>query len=186
MKVIDILKNATILLGLDNEKSILDSTTEDAQTSANENENIKKLFNLFKFSIQEFCSNYTPISNTTTISSNGKKIAMSSILNCLQVQNVLQNGINVEYKIINRNIVLDDDGEFEIKYLTYPTLNSLFDEIDFLKDLSPDVLTFGLCAYYSLAVGMFDEFNRFHEEYIKKAEGVKSLKIFDMPLRRWE
>ena len=68
----------------------------------------------------------------------------------------------------------------------YPSINSLFDDVDFLHGLSPDALVFGLCAYYSLANGMFEEFEGFHDKYLGKAEAIKELKNFDMPVRRWE
>ena len=62
----------------------------------------------------------------------------------------------------------------------------MFEEIDFLSNFSEDVIVCGLCAYFSLAHGMFDEFKEFHEQYSEKAENMKELKSFNMPQRRWE
>ena len=92
----------------------------------------------------------------------------------------------VKFKIINRNIIFEYDGEYEVVYETYPTITSLFQEIDFLQEFSPDVFVFGLCSYYSLANGMFSEFEDFHEQYITKAESLRNLKNVQMPIRRWE
>ena len=107
-------------------------------------------------------------------------------MNFIRVQNVKKNGETVKYKIINRNIVLEEDGEYEIEYLTYPNINSMFEEIDFLSNFSEDVIVCGLCTYFSLAHGMFDEFKEFHETYTEKAENLKELKSFNLPQRRWE
>ena len=70
--------------------------------------------------------------------------------------------------------------------MTYPEINSMFDEIDFLSNFSPDVIVFGLCSYYCLSSGMFEDFESFYDRYISKAESLKNLKIFELPARRWE
>ena len=62
----------------------------------------------------------------------------------------------------------------------------MFEEIDYLQEFSPDVIVFGLCAYYALSHGLFADFEQFHEKYVEKAESLKGLKIFEMPARRWE
>jgi len=55
-----------------------------------------------------------------------------------------------------------------------------------LSNVNIDVLVFGLCAYYSLSHGMFEEFTQFHNLYIERAENLKQLKIFSLPSRRFE
>ena len=96
------------------------------------------------------------------------------------------NGEPVRHKILNRHIVFEQDGTYEVEYFTYPEIKSLFDDIDFLSDFSPETLIYGLCAYYSLSHGLFDEFNSFYERYKEKAESVKGLKMFTLPQRRWQ
>ena len=87
---------------------------------------------------------------------------------------------------MNRNIVFEKDGKYIVKYSSYPQINSLFEEIDFLSEFSPDVLVMAICAYYAVAHGMFKEFELYHEKYLNKAQAIKELKLFEMPLRRWE
>ena len=67
MQIINILSDGAQLLGLEEEKNILESTTEENQAVALENSNIKELFHLVKFSIQELCSNYVPVLNMQEI-----------------------------------------------------------------------------------------------------------------------
>ena len=187
MKIIDIIKDSATLLGLNQDRAVLEAmTSENEIEMLAENENVSSLFNLIKYSIRELCTNYVPVSTIVTIKSSDKKISLASLLNFIRIQNVFKNDQMVKFKILNRNIVLEEDGEYDVNYATYPEIESIFDEIDFLENFSPDVIVFGLCAYYSLAHGMFDEFEDLHEKYVEKAESLKNLKIFEIPCRRWE
>ena len=187
MKIIDIMKESAILLGLKEEASVMETfavETEIEQLA--QHENITSLFNLVKFSIRELCSNYIPVVMKTEIVSKDKSYPLSSLNNFIRIQNVYRNSQPVKFKIINRNIIFEDDGNYEIEYATYPEIESVFDEINYLENLSPDVIVLGLCSYYSLAHGMFDEFEDLHEKYVEKADSLKNLKIFEIPCRRWE
>ena len=187
MKIIDIIKDSATLLGLNQDRAVLEAmTSENEIEMLAENENVSSLFNLIKYSIRELCTNYVPVSTSVTIKSSDKKISLASLVNFIRIQNVFKNEQAVKFKILNRNIVLEEDGEYDVNYATYPEIESIFDEIDFLANFSPDVIVFGLCAYYSLAHGMFDEFEDLHEKYVEKAESLKNLKIFEIPCRRWE
>ena len=127
-----------------------------------------------------------PVAISVKIKTNEKKYPISSLNNFIRVQNVYHDAKLSKFKIINRSIIFEEDGEYEINYSTYPDVESVFDEIDFLQNFSPDVIVLGLCSYYSLAHGMFEEFESLHEKYIDKAESLKDLKIFEIPCRRWE
>jgi len=187
MKIVDILKDGAMLLGLELEREILEQVTQEKEIETlAENPNVSSLFNLIKYSVRELCSNYIPIIANETKTTHEKKYPISSLKNFIRIQNVLQNGQIVKYKILNRNLVFEEDGDYEINYATYPEISSLFDEIDYLENLSPDVIVLGLCSYYSLAHGMFEEFEDLHERYVEKAESLKNLKIFEIPCRRWE
>ena len=187
MKIVDILIDSAYLLGLTDEVEILDGASVEAEAQILEdNKNIKSLFSLVKFSIRELCTNYAPMISSVKITTTNCSYAISDIENCIRVQNISKDGNMVKFKTINRNLIFDKDGEFVINYLTYPSIKSLFEEIDFLSELSPDVLVLGLCAYYALAHGMFDEFHDFHEKYISRAQSLKVLRGFQMPVRRWE
>ena len=186
MKIIDIIKNSAELLGLINEYQILTNTTSESENTALENAEIKKLFNLIKFSIQELCTHYVPVCTSLTIAITNKKYPLSSLNNFIRVNNVFKNGQPIKFKIINRNLEFNEDGEYTVNYMTYTEINSMFDDIDFLSNFSPDVMVFGLCSYYCLSSGMFDDFDSFYDKYISKAESLKNLKIFELPARRWE
>ena len=187
MKIIDILIDSASLLGLCDEINVLSSAVVDNEAEIlNGNEKIASLFNLVKFSIRELCSNYFPMVSCETISVENGSCPISSLENYIRIQNVYKNGNVVKFKIINRNILLEEDGEYQVDYETYPTINSMFEEVNFLQEFSPDVIVLGLCAYFSLAHGMFSEFQEFHDKYESKAESLKSIKNIQMPSRRWE
>ena len=186
MKIIDILKDSVLLLSLATESGALENITEENEVEfLQSNEDINKMFNLIKFSIRELCTNYIPVSTNVKIVTTDKKYSLSSFENFIRVQNVFKDGEMVNFKIINRNIIFNEDGEYEVNYATYPKIESLFDDIDFLQEFSPDAIVFGFCAYYSIAHGMFEEFESFHDKCITKAETLKELKNFEMPVRRW-
>ena len=187
MKIIDILIDAGHFLGLEDEIETLHNLTEETASFVLEtDEKIAKLFNLVKFSVKELCSNYLPVINNVKIQTENKEYQLNQFENFIKIKNVIQNEQAVKYKILNRKIIFAEDGDYEVNYFTYPQIVSLFDEIDYLSDFCPDVIVFGLCSYFSLAYGMFEEFEHYHEEYIAKAESLKGLKNFNLPCRRWE
>ena len=187
MKILDILIDSAGFLGLTKELETLEQINEEnAEQVISDNENIAGLFNLVKFSIRELCTNYIPMVKSFTVKISDKQFALSELENFIRVQNVFFKNELVKFKIINRKMILEEDGEYVITYETYPTINDIFEDIDFLQNFSPDVIVFGLCAYYALAHGMFNEFEEFHERYISKAESLKSLRNFEIPCRRWQ
>jgi len=186
MKVIEIMAQSAMLLGLGDEFLMLENASAEQESELKENKNIISLFGLSKYAFQELCTNYIPVVASVKIKSNENKIEIKNLTNFIHIQNVKKDGELAKYKIINRNIIFEEDAEYEIEYLTYPEINSMFEEVDFLSNFSEDVIVCGLCSYFSLAHGMFDEFKAFHDEYVEKAENLKELKSFNMPQRRWE
>ena len=186
MKVIEILKESAEILGLDNQVEILSTATEDKESMLLEDKEISTLFNLFKFSARELCTNYIPVATKQTITTQELKFPIVDLKNYIRTISVTKNGERANYKIMNRNLVFVEDGEYEIEYASYPDIESVFDEIDFLATYSTEALVFGLCSYYSISKGLFDEFQIFHGSYIAKAESIRALKTFVMPQRRWE
>jgi hypothetical protein len=187
MKILEIIENSAALLGLSEEAELLKTATEENEHEVlQDNHNIERLFNLCRFSIRELCTNYVPVVVRETIQTVDGKYAVGLFENFIRIQNVFENETMVKFKIINRNLVFERDGEYTVQYATYPTISSMFEDLDFLQNLNPDVLVFGLCAYFALAHGMFDQFKEFHEKYVSRAESLKDLKIFELPCRRWE
>lgn len=63
---------------------------------------------------------------------------------------------------------------------------SILDNIDLPTDVGDDVLVCGLNAYYSLAVGLFAEYNVYKKHYQERLSKLKNLKVFAMPCRSWQ
>lgn len=186
MKIIDILQQSAELLGLTETAKKLSAALPEAENELLADEEIFTLFNLSRFSIQELCTNYVPVATSEKISTYNKCFEINKLTNFIRIQNIYKGEELVNFKVINRCIQFEEDGEYTIQYATFPEIESLFEEIDFLSNFSPDIAVLGLAAYYSLSKGLFDEFQIFHQQYIDKAESVKTLKMFNMPQRRWE
>lgn len=186
MKIIDIIKQSAELLGLVQEKELLNTATVENEMDVLKNEEISRLLNLSQYTLQELCTNYVPVYTYQEIETTNKQFALARLDNFLKVLEITKNEKLVDYKIVGRHLSFEEDGKYLVKYTSFPDVNSLFDEIDFLSNFSPDVIVMGLCAFYSLTKGMFEEYNTFHESYLEKAQGIKELKIFEMPMRRWE
>ena len=186
MKILDVIIDGASLLNLTLDQAVLMSVTQENEKDVlRDNPNIASLFNLLKFSIRELCTNYVPLSTKRKVQVVNGKYPVAMLNNFIRVENVYKEGSPIKYKVVNRSILLDRSGEYEISYLTYPEICSMFDELDFAENLNSDVIVFGLCAYYCLSHGLFTDFEQFHERYIEKANSIKTLKIFEIPFRRW-
>ena len=186
MKIIDIINQSADLLDLREAKAVLLSATNENEAEVLENEQVASLFNLIKFSIQELCTNYVPFLVGETVVTADCKYNLYKLKNYIRLHEITKNGEQVKYKIINRCLQFEEDGEYNIEYVSYPEINSLFEEIDFLHKFNADVMVYGLCAYFSLAHGLFEEFKGYHEIYVEKAENLRELKVFSMPQRSWQ
>lgn len=185
MKILDIMKNSAHLLGLTYELSTLETVRPDCEDEVFQDRDLNRMLALTRFAIQELCTNYIPICCEAKFTTNNKEIGLANITNCLKVLRVANKNGEVKFKIINRKIILENDGEYIVKYTTYPEIKSVYDDLEFLSSLSPDIAVLALCSYYSLSVGMFDTFKSFYEQYTEVAESLKQLKMFDLPTRRW-
>ncbi len=185
MKVIDIMCDSARLLGLEEECEMLCDSTKD-ETSKLANQTIKQMFELAKLSIRELCTNYAPVLTTTEITTTNKTYSISKLTNCIRVEGATQSGNPVNYKIINRNINFEQDGSYVIEFSSYPNISSLNDDLSFLQEYGLDVAVFGLCAYYCLTKGMFEDFEKYNQTYQEKASALKDMKVFMMPQRRWQ
>lgn len=186
MKVVEILKHSAELLGLDKTKTLLDTVNEENKAEISVDDDVAKLLSLAKFAVQELCTNYCPLLDKYEFSTTDKKFALNRLKNYIRIVDVKKDGVSCAYKIYNRDITLEEDGKYIVEYMSFKTIETLLDEIDFLSQFSPDVLVFAICAYYSVAHGMFDQFEEFHDLYIDKAESLKELRSGQMPMRKWE
>ena len=186
MKVIEIMKLSAEMLGLNQIHKTLIEATEETESEVLAQDEIAKMLSLFELSVQELCTNYISVYVEEEIEISGNKFALSQLNNFVKVVSVSNENGLIKHKIINRNLVVESDGKYVVKYCTYPTIKTLFADIDFLTEFSPDVLVLGLCSYFTVAMGMFKEFEIFHEQYLEKANTFKNLRLFELPLRRWE
>ena len=186
MKVIDILLEAAEVMNLTKTKEMLKSANTETETEILQNSEVESLFNLLKLSLRELCTNYVPAINVENIQINNGEFKISELVNYIRIRTVKKDGQVVAYKIINRNLKVSENGNYEIQYYTYPEINSLFDEVEFLQNLNNDVIVFGLCSYFCLSKGMFEDFHEIHDMYVQHAESLKELKLFTMPQRSWE
>lgn len=186
MKIIDIIKHSAELLNLDDEVGLMENATQEKETELLKNAEIKKLFNLLKFSVQELCSNYLPVITEQEFTTEDKSYLVANFSNFIRMQAVYNKDKTIKFKQINRKLVFKQDGTFLAKYYTYPEISSMFDDLGFITSLNPDVLVFGLVSYYCLSKGLFDEFKLYNNTYIEKAESIKALKIIELPQRRWQ
>ena len=185
MKIIDIMRDVSLVLGLSSISSDIEGIDLDSEDVIL-TDDVQTLFNLTRVAIQEFCTNYAPVTDVAQIVVTGGKFPVSDINNFLRLKRVTQNGKEVKSKIINRQINVNLDGTYEVEYYTYPNITSVNDDIDFLNNFTPDVLVSSTCAYWAVSHGQYVEFNRFHEEYVNKASAIKELRVFSLPKRRWE
>lgn len=187
MKIKDILYHCTELLGLDYEGEILANVENEADLNTMPNsKEINRLLNLFKFVIQEICTNYIPVIDTVEINTVNKQYTLSTLNNYIRLRDVQKDGNFVKYKVKNRVLNVEEDGLYTVSYETYPDITNLLDEASFIDVINPDILIYGVCAYYCIAKGLFDDFEWYHDIFVEKAESVRGLKNFYLPQRRWE
>ena len=186
MEVIDIIKQSIHLLSLNEYYDVVDKASKESEEEILKNEEIKKLLNITNLVLNDLCTNYFPIVNKQIVNITNKNYPIKNLINFYKIKNVKKNNMVENYKIISKDIVVENEGEYEINYYYLPQVNSLFDELDFLSTLSPEVLVYGLCAFYCLSIGLFDEFKIYNDKYKTRAEAIKNLKVFELPKRKWE
>ena len=185
MKVKDLIKDSAVMLNLGEVVDILeDGTKTDAEKQSATS--VAELVKLTDLSIRELCSHYMPVLSSCKITTTNKTYPLSSINNFIRMESASIEDKMVDFKIINRVLVFEADGTYDIEYASYPNINNLDDDVSFLQNFGIDVAEYGLCAYYCLTKGLFDELDNFYQRYIKKCETLKDMKTFIMPQRRWE
>ncbi len=186
MQIIDILKRVCLTLSLTDEEKLLEEATKPSEEETLKNEEIKKLLNFLNLTLHELCVNYVPVLTSKEAYFEDKSYPISELTNFLKLQNIKKGDRIINHKFVDRNITVKEDGVYTINYYTYPTINSLYDNVDFLSKLSPDVLVFGVISFYCLSKALFDEFKIYNSKYRECAEAIKNLKIFELPKRIWQ
>ncbi len=186
MKVLDIIRQSAEILGLESLVQLIDEEDVDIMSGTSDNEDFNKLFSLTRFALQELCTNYCPIRVQESFTTVNKKYALNNLFNYIRLLGVKKDGVSIDYKVYNREITMAEDGDYTVEYLAYVSTDSISDDLEFLARFSPDVLVFAVCSYYSVAHGMFEQFEDFHNRYIERAESLRELRGGSMPMRKWE
>jgi len=187
MTILDLINKSAIMLNVQevitnkidisttNEKDILDS-----------NFALKRLFEFSKMVINEINLHFPNEVEVECQAVNGC-ISLDSFERLTKVVSVRDRFGYIKYSQVNNTIKVVKDGTYWITFKQGPQINSLLSEIEICVDVvSEDVLVCGLNSYYCLAVGLFEEFNMYHQQYTEKLNKIKNLKVFTMPCRSWE
>lgn len=115
-----------------------------------------------------------------------KKIkARSKVLNLAHLEDehfyiigVYKNGIRVEFKSENsksnnRQLYVLDNGEYEVRYASYPNFNNLDEEFD--QQLAPysRAIYLSACALWFLKEEHFTYYKAFHKRYLEEIDFVE-------------
>lgn len=190
MTALELIKKGAILLNI---KEILeDENLNNVNVSNQEdcldnNFVLSRLFEILKILLNDIASEYAPIVKEETFISDNKIIDLSKIENFMKVCAVSIDKVPIKHKIANKSIVTNFDGVFTVKYMVYPKIENLLDEVQvFDRGVGEDLLVYGMLSLYCLAIGLTDEFEIYNNVYLEKLSAIKNLKVIDMPYRRWE
>lgn len=190
MTVLELIKKSALIL---NEKEILEDeklanvTVNNCEEILENNFALNRMFEILKILLNNIAVDYLPIVKEKTCISANKKISLEEFENLSKIVSVKVDKFPVKYKIANEYINLDFDGVFNVEYNALPVINSLLDDVQvFYKNISYDLLIYGVASLYCLAIGLMDEFEIYNNIYSSKLTAIKSLKLIDMPARRWE
>lgn len=188
MTVLDLIKKSAVILNVDDiaSSAILDTVTpENEATILQTNFTLNRLFELTKVMLNEITTYYAPIAKSVIVNAVDKKIALSSCPQLLKIIGIKRDEVFVKYRIVDENIEVAEDGEFEIIYHQIPAITSLLNKIQ-LEGVSDDLLVDGLNAYYCLTCGLFSDFSVYNQKYSNKLTKLRTLPLFSMPCRSWE
>ena len=190
MTALELIKNSAILLNVKEileDESLNNLNTENCNDCLDNNFALNRFFEILKIMLNELSSEYVPIIKENTFISEDKKIDLSNIENFMKVCHVSIDRVPVKYKVVDKKIITNFDGVFNVKFMAYPKIETLLDSVEvFDRGVGEDLLVYGVVALYCLAVGLTDEFSIYHNIYSEKLSALQNLKIIDMPCRRWE
>lgn len=186
MNLCDVLIMSANLLNLNDESQALSTMDQDnvAEIVA-QYPKINKLFNLAQTALREICFSYLPLVVEADVEFIDGTYSTDQLDGYVKLVKVKKDGYVVHSKFKNGKIIVKNPGVYTVMYVQKPKVYSLLDNLDIFENLSPDILVLGTCAYYAISLAMYDDFEYFHDEYIKRAESIKKLAMAQMPTRRW-
>jgi superoxide reductase len=114
MKIVEIMSQSALFLGLQEEHFKLDIATPEEETTLLENKQIRSLFNLTRYAFQELCTNYIPVVEKISVKTNDKKIEVKDLLATVSVGSVthpMQEDHYIKWIIVETNL------GYQVKYL---------------------------------------------------------------------
>ncbi len=188
MTILDLIKKSALMLNVEqilNDRDLENPTLDDLSEIFKSNNTLVRMYEFAKLTINEVCSHSARI-NEIKCDCYDNFIPLRSIPNVFKVIAVKNDNGYVKFSIINNAIKLKENGLYTVIYYQNPEINSILDEVDNNQGrISDDVFLFGLNAYYSLANGLYAEYNVYNAQYIERLSQIKNLKVFSMPCRSW-
>ena len=190
MTALDLIKKSATILNVTDvleDQSLNTITKANSEDVLENNFALNRFFEILKIMLHDIASEYAPITKEKVCISDNKTISFAEFENLLKIVAVTIDKVPVRYKIYNNAIKTDFDGVFNVKYNVCPEIENLLDEIEvFDKGIGSDLLVYGVSSLYCLAVGLIDEFEVYNNLYSEKLSAIKTLKVIEMPARRWE
>lgn len=159
MDVREFLLRVAKVLGLENEMNYI-------KTAKKRMPEFENLVLLTQVALNDLCMNhidYKKKEKFKTIRKRYKTDLFESKV--LHVLDILQFNNSVQYKQINRELVLDKNGEYECLYRTVLEIRTINDDLDEQIEPYLKALELNTCALWCLRNDRFDLFRRFHFEY---------------------
>ena len=188
MTILDLINKSAIMLNIQevlNDNALADITANTEANVIDNNFALKRLYEFSKIVLNEISSYLSKIAHAE-YSSKDNKIPLSVLDRLSKIISIKNEFGYVKYKLIDDNIVVDENGVYTITFNQYPQANSLLNEIELNSEIGEDVLVYGLNSYYCLATGLLNEYNVYNAHYIDRLSKINNLKLFSMPCRSWE
>ena len=188
MTILDLIKKTAVIFNIEKilNDSDLDGLLDIMQPVVlSNNEQLNRMFELCKVVLSEIYS-HAAKEDEVVVSANNNLIDKKS-LGCVgKIVSIKNQYGKADYQIKDDYIVVDNDGEYVVRYVIAPNAEFLNNEIDTLNGVITDSLLInGLSAYYCLTAGLFEEYNVYNARYVDGFSNLKNPKLFAMPCRSW-
>ena len=182
MKVKDVLLSAADSLGVyEGVKQAIDAGTVD---SNKETRTLLRCFNLVE---NEVALDYLPLKAEDTVYSDSGKIAFSELTNSpVRILGVSDlSGNPVRFSLFP-DFIKTEAGKCVVLYTYAPKEKTAQEESDFITNLSVRALSFGVCAEYCTACGLYEQASVWDAKYKEALRAaLRSMKCKVLASRRW-
>lgn len=127
---------------------------------------------------------YLFIDTYTTSTSQGTVIFVNQMLPIIKILKVSCKCGDQKFTFHIDKIKVDHSDVYTITYAYLPYYFSLVHEVKVRHQCGLDTLIFGICAYYCLSEGMYDEYQIYYKKYKERMEAIPK-GIINTPMRKW-